>query len=96
MVYRVEAAYSSRIFFSHRNTAVEGQSSFWLLNGRVTFGAEDDMWRASFWAKNITNERYLQDTRNANFGVIRSAGSPRYFGLEIQGQLDALPGWLSL
>lgn len=40
------------------------QDAFTTLNGRISFGAEDDSWTVDVWAQNLTDEEYLQVAYN--------------------------------
>lgn len=41
------------------------QEAFTTLNGRVSFGTEDDRWTVEVWAQNLTDEEYIQVGFNA-------------------------------
>ena len=41
------------------------QGDLTLLNGRISFGAEDDRWVFDVWAQNLTDEEYIQVAYNA-------------------------------
>ena len=41
------------------------QDAMTILNGRVTFGADDDRWVFEIWGQNLTDEEYIQVAYNA-------------------------------
>jgi iron complex outermembrane receptor protein len=41
------------------------QDDMTILNGRVTFGADDDRWVFEIWGQNLTDEEYVQVAYNA-------------------------------
>jgi len=41
------------------------QDDLTLLNGRVSFGSEDERWTLDLWAQNLTDEEYIQVAYNA-------------------------------
>ncbi|MFN4041054.1 MAG: TonB-dependent receptor [Brevundimonas sp.] len=41
------------------------QDAMTLVNGRISFGAEDERWTIDLWGQNITDEKYVQVAYNA-------------------------------
>lgn len=41
------------------------QDAMTLVNGRISFGAEDERWTVDLWGQNITDEKYVQVAYNA-------------------------------
>ncbi len=49
----------------------KAQDGFGTLNGRITFGAEDERWTLEAWAQNLTDEEYVQVAYN---GFLQGGG----------------------
>ena len=41
------------------------QDAMTLVNGRISFGADDERWTVDLWGQNITDEKYVQVAYNA-------------------------------
>ncbi|VAW02852.1 TonB-dependent receptor [hydrothermal vent metagenome] len=84
-VMRADWNYRSEIFFEPQNeTRLSGDSRN-LLNVRAGFAA--DHWEIFGWARNITNETYVNfaDDRSAIFvNTTQAFGSPRTYGVTLR------------
>jgi len=57
--------------------------SYALLNARAGVEAVDGNWRLMFWAKNLTDEFYVNNVYKAGDQVIRFSGKPRTYGISL-------------
>ena len=80
------SSYKSRDYFDSSNTILVSQAPYWLTNAEIGFGPSAGNWKASFWVKNLFDERYYRDIINFETTLgydLTTVGDPRTFGLEI-------------
>jgi len=65
------------------------QDAFWLFNGRVGVGADDDSWSVEFWGKNLFDEDYIQvhfDAPLQTGSINGFPGAPSTYGVTLRGR----------
>jgi iron complex outermembrane receptor protein len=59
--------------------------SYDLFSATLSLASANDAWEVKGWVKNITNEKYLQDTIRDFFGtIVITRGLPRTYGIELR------------
>lgn len=78
-----DARYSwqSRLFWATDNIAKE--SSYGLLDTRISFGPESKTWAVSLWAKNLTDKLYRVNVIPFGGDEVSQFGPPRTFGIDV-------------
>jgi len=86
---RLRASVGAGANYSSKSSTVIGGDpifdipSYILLNLRAGIGAEDDSWRVSVWAKNVTNKFYLTNVLRTTDVIFRYAGMPATYGITL-------------
>ena len=57
---------------------------YFTLNARASLGPEDERWRLTFWARNLTDEFYVTGVRKALDAVTQFTGKPRTYGATVE------------
>lgn len=71
--------HSSRVYYDFLNLA--SQKPYTTASGEVSWTTPDEAWRFSLWAKNITNEAYVQTLRPGALGTDAIYERPRQVGI---------------
>jgi iron complex outermembrane receptor protein len=77
---RVDATYTSRIFFDPHNVMASSQGGYALLNGHMTYAPLDGKWTVTLDVNNLTNKLYYLSMFNqlSSFGILTGQpGMPR-------------------
>lgn len=61
----MQAKYTTEYNTGSDNLPAKQQDDLTLVNGRVSFGTEDDRYTLELWAQNLTDEDYIQVAYNA-------------------------------
>jgi iron complex outermembrane recepter protein len=57
-----------------------------LLDLRVGIGAKDGVWKATVWAKNVTNKYYIVNVLKTQDTLVRYAGQPVTYGVSLSAR----------
>jgi iron complex outermembrane recepter protein len=82
---RIDAQYQSTIYFTTNNTGV--QPAYTLLNGRVTWESQSNLWEVALYGDNLTDKGYFNGKLNlvSFFGREQgNPGMPRTWGLSFK------------
>jgi iron complex outermembrane receptor protein len=82
---RLDAQYQSTIYFTTNNQGV--QPGYTLLNGRVTWESENNLWEVALYGDNLTDKGYFNGKLNlvGFFGREQgNVGAPRTWGLSFK------------
>lgn len=71
--------HSARVYYDFLNLA--SQKPYTTLSGEMSWTSPNEAWRFSIWAKNITNEAYVQTLRPGALGTDAIFERPRQVGL---------------
>ena len=77
---RVDATYTSRVYFDPQNLLASSQGGYALLNGHLMYAPRDGKWTATLDVNNLTNKLYYLSMFNqlASFGILTGQpGMPR-------------------
>ena len=77
-----DASYRSGQYFEAVNSPGSYDSSYWIVNGRVSLREADDRWSLSAWVKNLTKSEYItyvNDLPTLGF-LLNIYGAPRTIG----------------
>jgi iron complex outermembrane receptor protein len=84
---RLDLVYQDSFFTTPTNTSFSVVDSRTVLNGRVTWSAQDDTWQASLELSNITNQLYyynVRDDRASSFTVTGQPAPPFRWALSLK------------
>ncbi len=88
---RLDWYYQSFIHFEGQEVSATNQGGYNLLHGRLSYDFLDDRAQVALWAKNLTDQRYLQfglTSVVSSWGIgLPYMASPRTFGAEISYRL---------
>jgi iron complex outermembrane receptor protein len=80
--FRVSATYASSQYLDDLNRLKE--PAYTLVDASVTFSSVDDRFKASLFAKNLTNKDYAFYSANLGaIGLLELGGPPRTYGLRL-------------
>ena len=71
--------HSARVYYDFLNLA--SQKPYTTISGEMSWTSPDEAWRFSLWAKNITNEAYVQTLRPGALGTDAIYERPRQVGI---------------
>lgn len=77
---RVDATYTSRVYFDPQNLLASSQGGYALLNGHLMYAARDGKWTAALDVNNLTGKLYYLSMFNqlSSFGILTGQpGMPR-------------------
>ena len=85
LTLRADVAYRSKIYFREFNEPGDAQEGYTLLHLNANWESADGAWRARLFAKNATDEKYLNNILAANVGGGRFGtwAMPRQIGFEV-------------
>lgn len=80
-----DTTYQSRIYFDAYNTRQISDNGRWLVNGRLTWAADDSGITAGLWVQNLLKERYFTFGYDSSYyGIVYgNRGQPRTFGADL-------------
>jgi iron complex outermembrane recepter protein len=79
---RVDATYTSRVYFDPHNILASSQGGYTLVNGHLTYAPVEGKWQAAVDLNNLTNKLYYLSMFNqlGSFGILTGQpGLPRNF-----------------
>jgi iron complex outermembrane receptor protein len=77
---RLDATYTSRVYFDPQNLQASSQGGYTLVNGHLTYAPLDGKWTATLDVNNLTNKLYYLSMFNqlTSFGILTGQpGMPR-------------------
>ena len=91
LTLRADVAYRSKIYFREFNEPGDAQEGYTLLHLNVNWESADGAWRARLFARNATDEEYLNnifasDVAGGRFGTW---AAPRQIGFEVTREFGA-------
>ncbi|NIB43890.1 TonB-dependent receptor [Pseudomaricurvus alkylphenolicus] len=79
---RADYRYQSKSYREPDNLGTV-QPSFWLLDGSLTYIADNQRWQISLWGKNLTDESYITHLYRLGGNDYALFGTPRTYGLNL-------------
>jgi iron complex outermembrane receptor protein len=61
MLASASISHRDRHYFTPENLSVQSENGYTILNGRLDWQTDDDVWGVSLWGRNITDEEYLTE-----------------------------------
>lgn len=82
-IFAGDASWRSAQFFEANNSPSSREPGYWLVNGRVGIGAENQSWSVALFARNLTRSKYRTYVNDLPaFGwVLNIYGPPRTYGV---------------
>jgi len=83
---RLDASYSSRVYFREFNTPLDSQAPYGLVNLNLIWDSPDQKYTARLYATNLANQPYIQamgDSTNIGTRYV-TWGAPRQVGGEVK------------